>query len=86
MNLITRNEAVKLAGEENVLKAENAQAEFEHVNEIDGTVKSSGSSTLYDEDGFCVSVKVWYEHGKDEYFAADQLDELNWDIAGYTVE
>ena len=84
MEYITRDEAVKLAGEDAVVKAEIDNAEFSHY-EFDSVAVCVCQSQFYDADGFNVVVKVYYEHDKSDFDATEDLHDLNWVIAGYSV-
>ena len=85
MEYITRDEAVKLTNEAAVIAAEIDNAEFSHYADNDTTAVCAGQHNYYDADGFNVVVKVYYEHDQQEYDAAEDLSNLNWTIAGYTV-
>lgn len=85
MKYITRDEAIKLAGEEAVVKAEKDNAEFSHYAYNNTTAISVGKSQSYDPDGFNVVVGVCYEHDREIFDASEDLSDLNWEIAGYYV-
>lgn len=86
MNYITRDEAIKLSNLKAVESAENDNAEFHKYDDNETTVVSCGSHGFYDNQGFNVTVRVFYEHNRADYDAAEQLDALDWTIAGYIVE
>lgn len=86
MTYITRDEAIKLSNLKAVESAENDNAEFYKYDDNGATVVSCGSHRFYDNHGFNVTVRVFYEHGRADYDAAEQLDALDWPIAGYIVE
>lgn len=85
MEYITREEAIKLVGEEDVVKAEKDNAEFSHYDYNDTTAISVGKSQYYENDIFNVVVGVCYEHDREIFDATEDLSDLNWEIAGYYV-
>jgi hypothetical protein len=85
MEYITRDEAIKQAGIDAVVKAEEDQAEFYSHDQINSTAIYSGVSQYYDTDGFNVVVRAYYEQDYDTAMSTEDLDNLDWTIVGYTV-
>lgn len=83
-DLISREEAVKVAGEKLVAAAEKENCEC--VNSVTDGTEWAGytpfAAQAWDDENI---VKVWYLVSNEDA-AEKELDQIDWEVEGYTVE
>ena len=83
--LITRDEAVRLAGEELVLLVDSERCDFTGRCTQDDSVEFSAVVEFEDEDGFHRTLHAYYYQDSEAVSQCGDLGSLNWDIQGYAI-
>jgi len=84
-NLITREEVVKLVGEQLVSSVENERCDFTNRCTEDGSVEFSGVVEFEDEDGFRRTLHAYYYQGAEAVAECDDMGSLDWEVAGFQI-
>lgn len=85
MEYITRDEAVKLSSEKLVTDTENMHCEFDRYKNHGETCIYTAVTHFYDADGFILCARVHYEIDRQLHDKTEDISDLNWVIAGYSV-
>jgi len=80
-----RAELVKRFGEEIISKLDNEICDFSNRVMNNGQVEFVASVKSENEAGIPVTLSVYYYQDKDAVDAAENLDELDWDVDHYSV-
>lgn len=84
---LTREEAIQEVGLEAVQQVESANCDFTNRVQTDGdpNVEFSASVPCMDAEGETCTLTAYYYQDPDDLDRAENLDELEWQIAGYEI-
>lgn len=84
---MNREQAVAMVGEVAVDKVERENCDFTNRVQTDGDSRTEFSASVRceDKDGNEVTLVAYYYQEQADVDAVENLDELNWEIAGYEV-
>lgn len=84
---MTREQAVAMVGEVAVDKVERENCDFTNRVQCDGDTRTEFAASVRCEDreGNKVTLVAYYYQEQADVDAVENLDELNWEIAGYEV-
>jgi len=87
-NLLTREQAVALVGEEFVAKVDAENCEPTNMVGYNSEIEWAANISLPDsEDGFSVYLTAYYYTNEEQEAIAKEhgWDAINWEVAGYEV-
>ena len=82
---LNRNEAIEIVGECAVGQVESENCDFTNRLMDNGLVEFSASVEAIDKDGLECILTAYYYQTKEDVDAAEELDQLDWEIEGYEV-
>lgn len=84
---LTREQAVEMVGEANVDRVERENCDFTNRVQTDGdsSVEFSASVRCMDSEGENVTLIAYYYQDDTDVAAAESLDQLSWEIAGFEI-
>jgi len=84
-NLLTRFQAVISVGDWSVSAVDRARNEFSNRVMTDGTIEFTAHVDAKNEDGDEVLLTAYYYQDAQAVNDCDELDELDWKVAGYSI-
>ena len=84
---LTREAAIALVGEDAVKAVESQNCDYTNRVQTDGddSVEFSAGVRARNKDGDQVTLLAYYYQDQAAVDAAEQLDELDWEIEGYEI-
>jgi len=84
---LTREQAVNEVGAKFVDQVEAAPCDYSNRVTNDGTVEFCATVKAgFDEDGFSRTITAVYFQDSDKADGCEDLDDLSWEVAHYTVQ
>jgi len=82
---LTRDQAVAIAGEAALSRAEGANCDYTGTCRNDGLTEFAAHAQGLDQDGVAITVSVYYYQDEQAAKDAESLDSLDWEIDHYRI-